>query len=193
MHKICGECEFYSVDVSQQACPECGSQLQLTMLPPPGTAAEDPTLDAKEAIAVCAPRTESLELPLGIRVTQIGAGIFIFLAVSRWGQRILILLIGSEAQVDTTGQAVYLFAYTTFLYVAAALAGGAVAGAWSVNWVPQGIGVGLGVLAIPLLLLLFLLPESVPVYLIGVLVTTGLTILGAYLGHRLVRPAQFIS
>ena len=126
-------------------------------------------------------------------IGEIGAGIFIFLAVSRWGQRILILLIGSEAQVDTAGQAVYLFSYTAFLYVAAALAGGAVAGAWSVNWVPQGIGVGLGVLAIPLLLLIFLLPASLPVYLIGVLITTGLTVLGAYLGHRLVQPAQFIS
>ena len=139
------------------------------------------------------PHTESLELPVGVRLGQIGAGIFIFLAVSRWGQRILFFLIGSGAQVDTAGQVAYLMGYTCFLYVAASLAGGAVAGAWSVNWVPQGIGVGFGVLAIPLLLLLLFLPESLPIYLIGVLITTGLTVLGAYIGHRVVRPCQFFS
>ena len=161
--------------------------------PTKAAAGEDPALELEEPEEVCVPHTESLELPLGVRLTQIGAGIFIFLAVSRWGQRILLFLIGSDAQVDTAGQAAYLLAYTCFLYVAASLAGGAVAGAWSVNWVPQGIGVGFGVLAIPLFLLLIFLPESLPIYLIGVAITTGLTILGAYLGHRIVRPAQFIS
>ena len=58
---------------------------------------------------------------------------------------------------------------------------------------PQGIGVGLGVLAIPLVLLILFLPESLPLYLLGVLVTTAFTVLGAYIGHRLVRPSQFYS
>ena len=102
-------------------------------------------------------------------------------------------MIGYDAQIDTAGQALYLLGYTCFLYVAASLAGGAVAGAWSVNWIPQGVGVGLGVLVIPLVLLLIFLPESLPLYLIGVAITTGLTVLGAYIGHRVVRPAQFLS
>ena len=140
---------------------------------------------------VLIPKTESLELPPLVRLTQIGAGIFIFFAVSRWGSRILMLLIGPNAEVSTQGQAVYLFAYTAFLYIAASLSGGAVAGAWSVNWVPQGIGVGLGVLAIPLILLILFLPESLPLYLVGVLVTTGLTVVGAFIGHKLIRPSQY--
>ena len=126
-------------------------------------------------------------------MVQIATGILVFLLVSRWGGRILILLIGSNAQVATPGQAVYLAVYTCLLYVAAALAGGAVAGAWSVNWIPQGIGVGFGVLIVPLMLLLFFLPESLPIYLVGCGHHTGLTVLGAYLGHLLVRPAQYIS
>jgi hypothetical protein len=143
--------------------------------------------------AAMVPNTEVLELPPAVRLAQIGAGIFIFFAVSRWGSRILTLLIGSNPEVTTQSQMVYLFAYTAFLYIAASLTGGAVAGAWSVNWVPQGIGVGLGVLAIPLVLLILFLPKSLPLYLLGVLVTTAFTVLGAYIGHRLVRPSQFYS
>jgi hypothetical protein len=191
MFKTCPDCEFYTDVVSEGTCPDCGSGLQLTMLKPARSSlAEGQAPEEEEAFV---PNTESLELPPVVRLTQIGAGIFVFLAVSRWGSRILFLLIGEDAEVSTQGQAVYLFAYTAFLYAAASLAGGAVAGAWSVNWVPQGIGVGLGVLAIPLFLLILFLPESMPIYLLGVLLTTALTVLGAYIGHRLVRPSQFYS
>jgi hypothetical protein len=161
------------------------------MLPPSGATAPSSGV-AVEEVAVL-PRSEAMELPPAVRLAQIGTGIVIFFAVSRWGARILTLLIGEEVEIDTTAQAAYLYGYTAFLYIAAALAGGAVAGAWSVNWVPQGIGVGLGVLAIPLLVLILYRPESLLIYLLGVAVTTVLTVLGALLGHKLVRPSQFYS
>jgi hypothetical protein len=158
------------------------------MLRPRDASGSDP-LESPELLA---PHVELLEQPLNVRMVQIATGILIFLLVSRWGARILILLIGSNARVATPGQAIYLAVYTCLIYIAAALAGGAVAGAWSVNWIPQGIGVGFGVLIVPLMLLLFFLPESLPFYFIGVVATTGLTVLGAYVGHLLVRPAQFL-
>jgi hypothetical protein len=193
MYKACPDCEYFTEDASTTTCPECGSGLQLTMLRPARVGGGGAGAEPGDDDELVAPRTEALELPAAVRLTQIGAGIFIFFAVSRWGTRILSLLIGPDAEVTSQGQVVYLFVYTAFLYVAASLTGGAVAGAWSVNWVPQGIGVGLGVLAIPLILLILFLPESMPLYLVGVLVTTGLTVLGAYIGHRLVRPSQYYS
>ena len=193
MYKTCSDCDFATQDTSQKSCPHCGCWLQLTTLPPRSRSTAESDSNPDESAEAIKPQTELLELPLGMRLSQIGTGILVCLVVSRWGGRILILLIGSDAQAVTTGQMVYLIASTGIVYVVASLAGGAVAGAWSVNWVPQGIGVGLGVLAIPLLLLLYFMPASLPIYLVGVMVTTTLTILGAYLGHRLMRPAQFLS
>jgi hypothetical protein len=192
MYKTCPECEFFTEEVTEGTCPDCGGGLKFTMLPPTKCDVDGKPLPLNDE-AVMVPNTEVLELPPAVRLAQVGAGIFVFFAVSRWGSRILTLLIGTNPEVTTQSQVVYLFAYTAFLYIAASLTGGAVAGAWSVNWVPQGIGVGLGVLAIPLLLLVLFLPESLPLYLLGVLVTTAFTVLGAYLGHRLVRPSQFYS
>jgi hypothetical protein len=192
MFKTCPECEYFTDEVTEGTCPDCGGGLKFTMLPPLRRDAEGKPLPPEDE-GPMVPHTEVLELPPAVRLAQIGAGIFIFFAVSRWGTRILTLLIGSNAEVTTQSQVVYLFAYTGFLYVAASLAGGAVAGAWSVNWIPQGIGVGLGVLAIPLLLLILFLPESLPIYLLGVLATTAITVLGAFVGHKLVRPSQFYS
>ncbi len=190
MYKTCSACEFFTEEVTASTCPECGGSLQLTMLRPAHAEGGDGA-ESVEDEPVLLPHTEALELPPVVRLTQIGAGIFIFFAVSRWGSRILMLLIGPNAEVATQGQAIYLFAYTAFLYVAASLTGGAVAGAWSVNWIPQGIGVGMGVLAIPLVLLILFLPESLLLYLVGVVVTTVLTVLGAFIGHKLVRPSQY--
>ena len=34
MYKTCNDCDFYTQDTSQQACPNCGNLLQFTMLPP---------------------------------------------------------------------------------------------------------------------------------------------------------------
>ncbi len=192
MHKICSECEFYSVDLSMTECPECAANMRLTTLPPAGlklTASDEPEPEPVEPV----PSGEALELPLAVRLAQIGTGIFVFFAVSRWGTRILLLLIGSRTSVETSAQAAYLFVYTALLYVSASLAGGAVAGAWSVNWIPQGLGVGLGVLVFPLIILLIFAPESIPVYLIGVVVTTALTVLGAFVGHKLIRPSHFVA
>ena len=82
---------------------------------------------------------------------------------------------------------------TFVIFGVAALVGGAIAGAWSVNWIPQGIGVGLGLFAIPTILLVLFIPESIIVYLIIVCVTTPVTVLGAYLGHVLIRPTRIIQ
>jgi hypothetical protein len=192
MYKTCSDCGYFTDEVTESTCPSCSSGLRLTMLPPSRGAMGENSVSAEE-VALMVPRTEAMELPPAIRLAQIGTGIAIFFAVSRWGSRALTFLIGAEAQVSTQGQLFYLYGYTAFLYVAAAVAGGAVAGAWSVNWVPQGIGVGLGVLAIPLLVLILFMPDSLPIYLLGVLVTTAFTVLGAYVGHKLVRPSQFYS
>ncbi len=45
--------------------------------------------------------------------------------------------------------------------------------------------------AIPLLLLLLFLPQSLPMFLLIVGGTTVLTILGAYLGHTLIPPMRY--
>lgn len=193
MYKTCPNCQYYSREMSESDCPECEGPLSLTMLPPINGDDPEASCEDEGASQDSIPRGESLELPLAVRVAQIGTGIFIFFAVSRWGSRILLMLIGSGAEVTTQAQALYLFACTAFIYVAASLAGGAVAGAWSVNWVPQGIGVGLGVLALPLLILILFMPESLPFYLIAVLVTTAFTVLGAFIGHKLIRPSQFVG
>jgi hypothetical protein len=194
MFKTCPLCQFYSKDTSIDRCPTCGGPVQLTMLPPAGlTDVEvDPHTDRDECL-IARPRTEALELPLAVRLGQIITGIAVFFAVSRWGQRALTFLIGVSPEVTTGGQAAYLFIYSCLLYLAASLAAGAVAGAYSVNWVPQGIGVGMGVLFLPLVLLVLFLPQSLPLYLIGVLITTALTVAGAYLGHRIIQPSQFLS
>lgn len=188
MFKVCGECDYFSQDTSLTECPDCSARLQLTSLPPKGV-----EIVTENDAVLCSPVCEAMELPPVVRLAQVVTGVAIFFMVTRWGNRILFFLIGSDPDVNTAAEAAYLMGYTCFLYVAASLAGGAVAGAWSVNWVPQGIGVGLGVLAIPMILLLILLPSSVPIYLIGVMVTTLLKVLGAYVGHRIVRPSQFIS
>ncbi|MCA9148438.1 MAG: hypothetical protein KDA92_04025 [Planctomycetales bacterium] len=191
MYKHCPTCGFYSSDPETGDCPTCSTPLRLTMLPPSGEAAENveiPEIDP----ALLAPRCESMELPAPVRFGQVVGGCFFFMFVTRWGVRVLSVMIGGNA-VETGAQAAYVLACTGLIYVLASLIGGGVAGACSVNWVPQGIGVGIGVFALPILLMFFLIPESLPLFFLGILLTTPLTVLGAYLGHKVVRPSQFFS
>ena len=75
-----------------------------------------------------------------------------------------------------------------FLYCLSALAGGAVAGFWVRNWLPQGLGVACGVLFIPLLWMLVLTPENWPRFCITLALTSAFTVVGAFLGHLVVKP-----
>ena len=101
------------------------------------------------------------------------------------------VVVGGE--LTKFGQAAYVVACTALIYVMAALLGGGLAGACSVNWVPQGIGVGVGVFLLPILVMVIFMPASLPLFFLGILVTTPLTVLGAFMGHKAIRPSQFLS
>jgi hypothetical protein len=197
MPKKCDRCGFYHPENHLTDCPECGQMLKFTMFAPPGAqtqAADEP--QAKEAWNVNAAPFEQLELPFGIRMTQIGAGIGIYCLISRWALNIFFALcfLGNE----NTKLEQMLIAYLLFMlvfHVLGALAGGAVAGAWSVNWVPQGIGVGVGIFFAPIVMFLVFGPEadeSFTSILVVVCITTAFSVLGAFIGHKMVRPSRYI-
>jgi hypothetical protein len=194
MARVCSDCGYYNSEGDQQTCPECGNLLQFTMLGPPNSECEEEAPQAKPAWQ----RTEEveaevLELPLGVRFAQIGAGIGFYFVVRRWGTATLALCL-APALTESDPEAILatLGVIAIVAYIVAALVAGAIAGAWTVNWVVQGIGVGAGLFVLPLLWLLFVAPESLTLYLLVVLLTTAFTVFGAYLGHLLVKPSRFI-
>jgi hypothetical protein len=115
-----------------------------------------------------------------------------FFAVTRWGSRAFQMLTPAELEIENGAQIWFVLGYMAFIYIVASLVAGATAGAWSVNWIPQGIGVATGVLLIPLILLTLIQPESPTWYLVGVFATTLLTLFGAFIGHKLIRPTRFL-
>jgi hypothetical protein len=194
MARVCSDCGYYNSEGDQQTCPQCGITLQFTMLGPPNSECQDEASDAKPAWEQTEEvETEVLELPLGVRFAQIGAGIGFYFVVRRWGTAVLALCLAPVlTESDPESILVTLGIVAVVAYIAAALVAGAIAGAWTVNWLVQGIGVGTGLFVLPLLWLLFVAPESLTVYLFIVVVTTCFTVVGAYLGHLLVKPSRFI-
>ena len=180
MAQVCSACAYYTAQADSTSCPRCGQRLQFTMLGPPSMHAEEE--ERHEQPAWVRPPdhcVEVLELPLSVRLGQIASGIGAFFVMRRFGSLFLMVCFGdllfheSPVVVITASIVISLVIYGT-----AAILAGVIAGAWSVNWVPQGIGVGLGLFAIPLFLLALFIPQSLILYLMIVLVTTPLTVFG---------------
>lgn len=193
MAQVCSSCTYYDAEGDRQQCPNCGETMQFTTLGAPGEQideedAEEQAWSGQQDVSI-----ETLEQPLGVRLGQIGAGIAFFFIVRRIGETILTVCFSDLLfQEDAKLAFMTMALISLVMYVVAALVAGAIAGAWSVNWIPQGIGVGAGLFAIPFILLAIFVPKSLVLYVIVVLVTTPVTILGAYLGHVLMKPARFI-
>src|SRR5262245_26583221 len=89
MPKVCESCTFYSADSEPTACPQCGSGLKFTLLPPRGQAAAPipnvgPTLEPTTAIARSRARKEGFFESMGISEINpryIWAGFLILVAI----------------------------------------------------------------------------------------------------------------
>lgn len=194
MAKYCPSCNYYTDDGAQQDCPKCGFAMQFTLLGRRGGQPDEPAPGEKPAWAVEDPNEwVPVEQPLQWRTAQISAGItfyFVAMFVWRWVAAAFIVGMVVSGEKDVRG----IFIATALLTIAfctvAAIVAGVIAGAATINWMPQGLGVAGGLLVIPLLLLLVLSPASLPVYMITILITTGVTVLGAFLGHKLLPPSR---
>jgi hypothetical protein len=107
---------------------------------------------------------------------------------------LFLILFSSENALPSAFTIIVAAVATVLIHCVSAIAGGAVAGAWSVSWIPQGIGVGLGALLIPLTLTLLFTPDWAPIMAqIGLIfITTAFAVFGAWLGHKVVRPSRFV-
>jgi len=134
---------------------------------------------------------EEVEAPWSFRYAQIGVGISSYFFVSRIAVPLILIPFGLALR-DLPPQklVVALGAMMLVLYCLAALAGGAVAGFWARNWLPQGLGVACGVLTIPLLFLLVFSPDNWPAFCIRLGMTSMMTVVGAFVGHLIVRPTR---
>ncbi len=195
MPKKC-QCGFFHPDNDLNNCPDCGEALKFTMFAPPGFRTECDQSRGAEAWHQQAAPYEQLELPIGVRLSQIGAGIGIYWLISRtiMGFFFAACLVGNtDVQLE---RALIVFPVLALaFYVVGALAGGAVAGAWSVNWVPQGVGVGAGVFVVPLITYCLFAPVDgvgLAAFFVVVCITTAISVFGAYVGHKLIRPSRFI-
>jgi hypothetical protein len=197
MPKKCEQCGFFRLENELTDCPDCGQTLKFTMFSPTGYQME-------EAVETCTMQTwtdkpthyEHLELPLGIRISQIGAGIGIYCLISRTMMSLfLALCFVGESKIQLEQIAVAFLIIMMSFHIIGALAGGAVAGAWSVNWVPQGIGVGVGVFIMPFIMRFLLDPVGrvdFLTFIILVCITTAISVFGAFIGHKLIQPSRFV-
>ena len=197
MPKKCQNCNFFHPENELTNCPDCGQTLQFTMFAPPGYQMEE-CVESTNAQAWNdkSASFEHLELPLSIRLSQIGAGIGIYCLISRtiFSYFIAICFVG-ETNIQLEQIAIPLIFIMLGFHVIAALAGGAVAGAWSVNWVPQGIGVGIGVFISPLIMHFILEPVSnvdILSFMVVICITTAISVFGAFIGHKLIQPSRFV-
>jgi hypothetical protein len=134
---------------------------------------------------------EEVEAPWSFRYAQIGVGISSYFLITRVAVP-FILLPFAIALSDTRPvvAALALGLMYLFLYCLAAFGGGAVAGFWARNWIPQGLGVAAGVLFIPLVLMLVFAPDNWLRFCITLALTSVMTVLGAYVGHLVVKPTR---
>jgi hypothetical protein len=134
---------------------------------------------------------EVVEAPWAFRYAQIGVGISSYFFISRLlVPLILIPFVFAVSDMQPQAAVVAIGLVMLLLYCLAALGGGAVAGFWARNWLPQGLGVAAGVLFIPLVIMLVFVPENWPRFVITLVLTSVMTIIGAYLGHILVKPTR---
>jgi hypothetical protein len=166
-------------------CPTCGGGMRFTMLGPGSTATATATLPTP--VQAVKPEWhdpykygyEEIEAPWSFRYAQIGIGISSYFFISRLAVPVILLPLIFALSDKPPKQAAL-----------AALGGGAVAGFWARNWIPQGLGVAAGVLFIPLIIMLAFTPDNWPRFCITLGLTSVMTIVGAYLGHLLVKPTR---
>jgi hypothetical protein len=177
--------------------------MRLTFLGPPGNVDHQPrTINRAEWQREFALRSRPTEQAVGARLTQVFVGIGLQFLILRLGLLVVGLShIDAMVTMDFGLLPIYLTLLVLAVYVISALAAGAIAGAWCVNWVFQGIAVGLGWAGVVIAQLLFYLPFDmvanldIPVELLvplmfTALVNTVLAIAGAFLGHLLVQPLR---
>jgi hypothetical protein len=193
MPYVCRSCDYYDESGNSNCdCPECGGAMRFTMI---GRATATATLDAP------APREEwrnpykygydEIEAPWAFRYAQIGVGITLYWIVSRVvGLAILVPMILSMAHVPPEKAAAVLIAASLAIYCVAAVAGGAVAGFWARSWVVQGLGVVAGISLVPLVIALVTAPAASAMVLISAALTCPFTVLGAFIGHLIVKPTR---
>jgi hypothetical protein len=197
MPKKCDGCGFFHPENEMSQCPQCGQALKFTMFVPPG-------FETKEIDDSRTPETwnheqakyEQLELSWGVRWAQICAGVFIYCLISRYVCNVFCaaVFIG-DSKLELRQMMIAFLAINIAFHLVGSLAGGAVAGAWSVNWVPQGIGMGVGVFILPLVMYYFfglIHGVSLIAFLIIVCITTACSVLGAWIGHKVVRPSRYV-
>ncbi len=213
MAHVCRHCDYFDGSGTHtSSCPSCGGNMRLTLLDPRATATAtlDPPADRstedpkvfRRGVSQEMPTEpdwndpyaygyEEIEAPWAFRYTQIGAGLGAYFFVWRWGGRFLTSLYVSSLDSPAHNQQIVGLAIgTLILNCVAALVGGGAAGFWAKNWIVQGLGVAAGVFAIPLVSMLIFAPESWPMFCLSLAATTILTMLGAFLGHLLVKPTR---
>ena len=213
MAHVCRHCDYFDGSGTHtSSCPSCGGNMRFTLLDPRATAtatldppADRTTKDPSEPWQVLSRETstepdwndpyaygyEEIEAPWAFRYSQIGAGVGAYFFVWRWGGRFMTSLFvssldGSPHDKQLVGLGIGILILNCF----AALFGGGAAGFWAKNWILQGLGVAAGVMAIPLVSMLIFAPESWPMFCISLAATTLLAMLGAFLGHLLVKPTR---
>jgi hypothetical protein len=192
MPYVCKACNHFEAENAHASgCPCCGGAMRFTMLDPHATATA--TLDAPSPEKWEDPFVygyEEVEAPWSARYAQIGAGIVVYFIAARVSRFLALGLVG-QALDQLSREALIVVGFGLIvLDCLAAVLGGMVAGFWARNWVPQGLGVAAGVFAIPLLLVLIFVPQFWILFLLGLVFTSVFTVLGAYLGHRLVKPTR---
>lgn len=213
MAHVCGNCDYFDGSGTHTSqCPSCGGNMRFTMLDPRSIATatldrpdEQPREPVRESSSARAPKSstkpawhdpyaygyEEVEAPWEFRYAQIGAGIGAYFFVWRWGRRIITLMVMTSPDGPPKGkELVALGVGILVLNCCAALFGGGAAGMWAKNWILQGLGVAAGVLVIPLVGMLIFVPESWPYFCVTLAATSALTMLGAFLGHWIVKPTR---
>ena len=209
MAHVCRDCDYFDGSGTHTSCcPSCGGNMRFTLLDPRATATatlDDPAEDPSEPSQgpSLEPSTkpawhdpyaygyEEIEASWETRYAQIGAGIGAYFFVWRWGRRFITSLVLTSLDGPPTDQQLLALGIGVLaLNCVAALAGGGAAGIWAKNWILQGLGVAAGVLAIPLVGMIIFAPESWPLFCITLAATSVLTMLGAFLGHLVVKPTR---
>jgi hypothetical protein len=216
MAHVCGNCDFFDGSGTYTSrCPSCDGNMRFTLLDPRGTATatldrpdDGPAEQPSEPPRGRSPRSstkpawhdpyaygyEEIEAPWEFRYAQIGAGIGAYFFVWRWGQRLITLLVVTSPDGPPKGKELMAMGVGILvLNCAAALAGGGAAGMWAKNWIVQGLGVAVGVLAIPLVGMMIFAPESWPLFCVTLAATSVLTMVGAFLGHLIVKPTRIAN
>lgn len=196
MPYTCSHCDFFDTEGAHKStCPSCGGRMRMTMFDPRGTATA--TLEPPAKAAWKDPYAygyEEIEAPWAFRYAQIGVGVSAYFFVWRWGQRIMLLLYGTSLAQMPKNKAAMTVAVAVFaMNCIAALVGGGAAGFWARNWIVQGLGVAVGVLVIPLVGMLIVAPESWKLFAVNLAATSVLALVGAFLGHLLVKPTRVVN